>query len=300
MTGVRRVRERSASRRRSRHHAWLFLNPLKPKVPALFRHTIRWKNWDQRKEPFGLTVYIANVTRFQLVSKFSPLRILTIADAERYFSPERIASFRSKIHTDEDAISLYTFNIELSQSLYTPLSILEVCLRNSVHMQMVRKFGQLDWYESIGKVKALRPLVSRVNQAKKSGAVTSTQKESIASGKVVAEFNFGFWTSLFEQPYELELWSNLKHCFPHLEKSKRKRTTIDGALQPIRLLRNRVYHYEAICWNLTRLNETHLAINDLILWMDPTLQTWLTQVDTFPAVLAQVRYRVSALNIILP
>lgn len=44
------------------------------------------------------------------------------------------------------AVSLYTLNTTLSESLYTPLHILEVALRNRIHQVMTQAAGD-QWYD---------------------------------------------------------------------------------------------------------------------------------------------------------
>jgi hypothetical protein len=222
---------------------------------------------------------------------------LTIREAERHFSIDRLAAYRRHTTKGDDALALYISNLELSQALYIPLSILEVALRNAIHAQLSRKTGQDNWYMTIHKHPILGAEWGKVSVALRDVSKKNAKDYIPGSGQVIAELMFGFWTGLFNAQYEVELWANLKHCFPRLPKRNRQRKTVETNLSPIRNLRNRVYHCEPICWNLTKLAQTHQRIHAVIYWIDPTLQEWLVQIDTFPSTLARVRAKNEALGI---
>ena len=99
----------------------------------------------------------------------------------------------------------------------------------------------------------------------------------------------GFWVSLFNAEYEKFLWKDLRRAFPNIPKHKRQRKTISAPLNKIRSLRNRVYHNEAISWNLTRLSYLHDIIVEVISWMSPILPIWLKRVDRYNRVSLKVK-----------
>jgi hypothetical protein len=80
--------------------------------------------------------------------------------------------------------------------------------------------------------------------------------KSITPGRIVAELNLGFWTSLFNAYYEQKgasdprLWPRLLLAVvPRMPRRQRTRRNLVRYLNDIRALRNRVFHHEPI-WNL--------------------------------------------------
>ncbi|WP_210253130.1 hypothetical protein [Beijerinckia sp. L45] len=70
-------------------------------------------------------------------------------------------------------------------------------------------------------------------------------------GRIVAELTFSFWTSMFGADYE-GLWQTTLHGIASRPDGKGlTRKSFFGPLTPIRALRNRIAHHEAvIMWNL--------------------------------------------------
>jgi len=61
------------------------------------------------------------------------------SDLEEALSLERFGRYLAWSHGDRhQAIRLYTLNTKVSESLYTPLQMLEVALRNRIHRVLVQ------------------------------------------------------------------------------------------------------------------------------------------------------------------
>jgi hypothetical protein len=87
---------------------------------------------------------------------------------ENVFSTERMQKYFENYPNDEEkAIAHYLYNIELSQSFYSTLSMFEVALRNSLNKQLTIHFGTQEWYLKIDSVNGLRNLRHSINTAKK-------------------------------------------------------------------------------------------------------------------------------------
>lgn len=110
----------------------------------------------------------------------------------------------------------------------------------------------------------------------------------------MAELNFGFWVTLFNKAYEATLWKQLRLAFSHLPKPERQRGTVSAVVNAVRILRNRVYHNEPICWQLRTLQEQHAQTLQLIGWIEPQLLSWLSAIDRLPAVLQAEQARRAA------
>lgn len=80
------------------------------------------------------------------------------------------------------------------------------------------------------------------------------------------------------------LWPELaKRGFPHPRNAKRTRSQIFHALDPLRDLRNRVSHHEAV-WD-RKLDQGHQEILRTISWINPELAATLEEHSPLPAVL---------------
>ena len=207
---------------------------------------------------------------------------------EKYFSPDRLNKYFNQYPGNETkAIYLYESNILLSQALYTPLSILEVALRNKINVELCRKYNKPDWYESWYKDKVMYIAWKDVNQA-----INQLHRDgkAIQPDKVVASLMFGFWTSLFNDQYDHELWKNLRFVFSNMPHSIRQRRNISKPLNEIRIyLRNRIYHNEPVIFNIARLEQQYNSILQLLDWIEEDLKIYNNSLDKFPIVLNDVK-----------
>lgn len=69
------------------------------------------------------------------------------ADLEKLLSEKRLGTYYNLFPKDkEKAIEYYTFNTQISESLYPLLSNLEIVLRNSIHNSFSIHFKSADWF----------------------------------------------------------------------------------------------------------------------------------------------------------
>ena len=185
----------------------------------------------------------------------------------RYFS----------IHKDEKrAILHYQSNIELAESFYPFLSIMEVALRNALSRELETMTGREDWYAIFPTTPGLNSLNRYITQATKQIA---GRHEIATPSKIVAELTLGFWVSLFNAEYELILWKSLRRAFPYLPKSERKRKNVSTPLNSFRAFRNRVFHHESICWNMERITQIHDEMLKVMGWINKDLPAWALTMD---------------------
>lgn len=132
---------------------------------------------------------------------------------------------------------LYTYNVQLSAALYGPLHMLEVVLRNMADARLAAQHGAA-WIDD--------PAILVTNY--QTGAIAKARQTLQKDGKaatrpqIVAELNFGFWASLFG-PKSHHLWQSLRPIF---QAKGVQRGVIARDLRDLRILRNRVAHYEPI------------------------------------------------------
>lgn len=154
-----------------------------------------------------------------------------------YITSKRFAIYKD-LHT-------YNQNLKKAKSLYIPLSILEVSLRNSINNLFEKLFGA-GWI--INETSFLKHKeVQKITQAK---TKLINNKENITKDKLVAELTFGFWTAMFQSVYNEKMrTNNLKQIFPNLPPKVKEiidRKKISSKLNHIRSFRNRVFHHENI------------------------------------------------------
>jgi len=198
---------------------------------------------------------------------------------EDALSNERFETYRAWAANDRSrAIGLYTLNTQLSESLYTPMHMLEVTLRNRIDQTMNAAYGPA-WYE-------LPEHQANIRQpemlAKARDDLTEVGKDPTAPGRMVAALTFGFWTAMVGKEYE-DLWQTTLHNIARRADGKGlRRKDFSTPLTRIRVLRNRIAHHEPILhWDLPKHNK---AIMDLIDWLAPAASAWCRSYGRFEQV----------------
>lgn len=196
----------------------------------------------------------------------------------------------SPVGSDLEMLVDYFWNMALAESLYPSLHAVELALRNTIHATLTRRYGTEEWWHQ-----------NRVLLSKQLDHVRNIEKEylrkhsiPITPGRMIAELNFGFWTTLLSQPYESRIWryrnfAPLAQAFPHAIGFPRH--DIHQHFNEIRLLRNRTMHYEAI-YHLANLVQKHALIHQTIQWISPELHRGIHAVDNFSDIHAYGRQQV--------
>ena len=197
---------------------------------------------------------------------------------ENTLSLDRFATYLGWAGNDRDrAITLYALNARLSESLYTPLHMLEVSLRNRIHQVLTEAVSDT-WFEQ--PEYQLNPWQgAMVAQAR--GSLIADRKD-VTPGAMVAALTFGFWTAMLGKEYET-LWQKTLKAIGRREDGKGlTRKDFTRPLGAIRTLRNRVAHHEPVLyWDLPR---HHGAILHLIAWLSPAAAEFCAEQDRFPAI----------------
>ena len=206
---------------------------------------------------------------------------ISAAALTKVLSPPRLEAYRlSPSDPPRVLIGRYRWNVALCMSLYAPLGYLEVAFRNSLHDALVATYGAPAWYDLVPGW-----LLAR-EQDKIAAAKVELSKRNapLSPDRLVAELNFGFWTSLLSGSYEQVIWPKLlKPVFPHMPRRARTRHTVAGRMNKIRHLRNRVFHHEPI-WHWKDLRQQHAALEETIRWFEPALSRILPDAHTFDEV----------------
>ena len=200
-------------------------------------------------------------------------------DLETILSPARFATYLGWAGGARDrAVELYTLNARLSESLSTPLHMLEVALRNRIHDVLRARDGET-WFDlPVYHANPRQPdMLAKARQD-----LREARKEASADS-MVAALTFGFWTAMLGKEYE-DLWQQALHMIARRADGKGlRRKDFTRPLAPIRLLRNRIAHHEPVLhWDLAR---HHAAMLELTGWLSPVAAEWCRASSRFPDIL---------------
>lgn len=194
----------------------------------------------------------------------------TLTDA---LSAERFDTYLNWAGGDQAlAERLYTYNVQLSAALYGPLHMQEVALRNMTDRILIQRHGS-NWFDN--------PAV--LTTAYQTGCIAKARQVLQQTGKtgtrsqIIAELNFGFWSSLFGRQAH-HLWQTLRSIF---QARGVQRGAIAQELRELRLLRNRIAHYEPII--AQPLAQRYASITTLTGWLSPSAAAWIANYSTWPA-----------------
>lgn len=193
---------------------------------------------------------------------------------EAALSADRLSTYRLWANYDDNlAVRLYTFNVNLSAALYGPLHMLEVTLRNVADTKLTAVYG-VDWMDD----PAVLTTKYQQDCVQKARAHLTREKKAGTHGQMVAELNFGFWSSLFGRASN-HLWQHLRPVF---QTGKLQRHSISLQLDNFRHLRNRVAHYEPII--PLPLAQRYADIVTLTGWLSPSGAAWINKTSTWATV----------------
>jgi len=194
--------------------------------------------------------------------------------------------FKLVDQTHENIRAVYLWNLALTQQLMPVIALLEVSLRTKVDSALNSQFGQAWLTQSWPQFQPRER--GKLIEAEKNIRATSTHDD------IVAQLNFGFWVNLFDGPYRQHVWykqatlkTNLLEEINHVDYlcEKAWASKFYGDLKPLKDLRNRMFHHEAIFdYNKGKLDETYKNGVRLLNALCPQTHNQLHRVDTFIAV----------------
>lgn len=217
----------------------------------------------------------------------------------KYFSSLRLKRYLTLYSNNyKKALVLYRANIRLCQSFYPILSILEITLRNAIDYHFQIYFSDSNWLISqqsgFMSDSTLNLRRNPFFMKKKISYAIMQLGPSATHDGLFSELTFGFWTMFFEvKHYKVLLGKPIK-IFPKLPSSI-TRSNIYNKLQNIRAFRNRIYHYEPICFkgtsfDLTKTKEVYQDIQNVLSWFDSDLYEFLEPIDFVEYELARIEF----------
>ncbi|MBY0244634.1 MAG: hypothetical protein K2Q03_04170 [Sphingobacteriaceae bacterium] len=194
-------------------------------------------------------------------------------------SPKRFNSYLKRCENNSDnALNYYVANSKIAEATYWSLQAFEVALRNKIHAVLTQYFDTAEWYNTWLATEDFTDFHSKIIETKN---ILKLRNEPVNSDKMIAEFMLGFWIKMFNSKYENLLWKPLRTIFANMPKSERQRNNVAGTLNKVRNFRNRVYHYEPICWDFNATNNNYNNITKAIQWFDADYLNWTIQFCDF-------------------
>jgi hypothetical protein len=186
---------------------------------------------------------------------------------------ERISQYRQIINSNCDLQNLnpndlWQQNLRLSCDYYRQIYLFETMLRNKINQEFSDYFGEnwldlndtkVNFYsrakEQIAEAKSRNEKKTKVNDKER-----NRRADQINSLHLVECLSLGFWTGLFHEYYNEQIWEHhmIEKIFPFLHSSLRGFKIINKELNLIRSFRNKVFHFANI------LDSQQPAINQLI------------------------------------
>lgn len=211
---------------------------------------------------------------------------------EDTFSPERMQRYVLACGNDtRRAMTLYRYNLKLSQEMFTLISCFEVSLRNKINKEMVANFGN-DWlrdfilpggrFDTDPRVDGTRKIIKKAYE----GLIRS---HNYSHTKLLAEMEFGVWKFMFNNVQYRIANRCLLNIFPNKPTSTAQHqydnTFVFNDLNVINTIRNRIAHHEAICFGNPVCIDTqgvldcYARIMRLFHWMNINANTLLYGLD---------------------
>ncbi len=175
-------------------------------------------------------------------------------DFERFFSQKRLNRYVLACRGDKrKAMTLYRYNLRLSQEMFTIICCFEVSLRNAIDSELIPVLGN-EWLKNSimpGGIFTL-PLLSETRDKILKQYDKLDKKGAYSHSKLLASLDFGTWKYMFSPVQFNQTKQVLMHVFPNKQKSSKgnqiNRQFIYNELDKINSLRNRIAHHEPICF----------------------------------------------------
>ena len=200
---------------------------------------------------------------------------------EDIISPERMRKYNVACGGNTaKAMTLYRYNLRLSQEMFVVVSCFEVALRNRIDAVMKAHLGN-DWLRDLILPGGALYYDKRSEKTRKiieqayNGLIRS---RTYSHSKLLSEMEFGVWKYMYNNVQFFLTGQVLLRVFPKKPKSSKQQrydnTYVFGELDYNNNLRNRIAHHEPICFGNPVSIDTSYAQNrynrimELFRWMD--------------------------------
>lgn len=201
-------------------------------------------------------------------------------DFEKAMSAQRMARYLTACNGNtRKAMTLYRYNLQISQEMFTIVSCFEVALRNAIDKKLIENLGT-EWLKDSIMTNGIftQPLLRKTRDIIAFAHHKLQQNHSYTHSKLLAEMEFGIWKYMFSPIQYRVTGRNLLSIFPYKPRSSREmqynQTYIFNELDRVNSLRNRIAHHETICFasNTSAIDTSYILnvyskIKTLFSWM---------------------------------
>jgi hypothetical protein len=164
---------------------------------------------------------------------------------EKALSMQRLEIYKIACKGNKNkALILYRYNIKLCQKFYGMLGVFEIVLRNSIDKHFRTQLSDNNWIEKQATSGFLFGSQDEIFKERDK----LVNKGKYTHDKLVASLSFGTWTFMFSKNCYKNSGKTLLKIFPHKTLGMNQ-SDIYGELDRIRLFRNRIAHYEPLCFD---------------------------------------------------
>lgn len=214
-------------------------------------------------------------------------------DFEYVLSPERMGRYLQACHGDSrKAMTLYRYNLQLSQEMFTVISCFEVALRNAIDRHLRPLFGN-DWLRDAIMPNGIfqsNPNFSGTTKIIEKSYQKLHQDHAYTHTQLLASMEFGVWKYMFSTLQYRATGQSLLQIFPNKQRSTPtqhlNQAYIYNELDKVNKLRNRIAHHETICFvpptiepDISYILNEYQKIQTLFLWMGIDSRTLLYGLD---------------------
>ena len=235
----------------------------------------------------GAKISIKSVT-----TKFFWKKFMKYGKFERIMSQKRMNRYLAACGGDSrKAMTLYRYNLQLSQETFTIISCFEVALRNAIDEKLTPSMGAEWLKDSIMPGGAFAsPILHKTHDIIDRAYHKLLTDNLYSHSKLLASLEFGIWKYMFSPVQYRVTGRTLLSIFPNKARStpqvQYNHSYIFNELDKINTLRNRIAHHEPICFLLQQpvidtvfiLNE-YQKIQTLFSWMGIDSQSLLYGLD---------------------
>ncbi|MFM8747757.1 MAG: hypothetical protein ACKOED_13990 [Aestuariivirga sp.] len=208
----------------------------------------------------------------------------TYIEIEKTISVQRIGRYFAEAKGDKNrALRLYVWNASICESFYLPNQLLEVAIRNRLHVVLAAHFGQ-NWHVNNSFVS---PLPNRL-QTGITNAIRDCTRDHGAGmtiNHIVGSLSLGFWNHLLTSNFDTILWSNgMTAAFPYVPNGMSRQNIYDRVDQ-FRNWRNRIAHHGAI-FDKRPMRELK-NIQEIMSWVCPHTLWFMNEINSVHRVLGR-------------
>lgn len=175
-------------------------------------------------------------------------------DFQKIMSPERMHRYLEACNGDgRKAMTLYRYNLKVSQEMFTIVSCFEVALRNAIDRKLSENLGS-EWLMESIKPNGIfsEPILKKTHDIIYFAHKKLENAKSYSHSKLIAEMEFGIWKYMFSPIQYRVTGRNLLAIFPNKPRSSREmqynQSFIFNELDKVNSIRNRIAHHETICF----------------------------------------------------